>query len=340
MASLSAHLRQAGDHGRLGFHADCPVCREERLFGPLSSEAVVTRRARTALVTGFVAASFTTPPAVWGQELDTRQEGTAAPHEPGDGRGTGGPSGGPESPDFDPGGDTELPLEAEGPPSAPTDGAYDDEAEGGPLELEPEVDHDVPPIEPEETPPPEGDEGAAPTAPGAPAPPPPVAEPSVPPTEEPERPDRRRAASDREPAAKRQPSRTQGDGKSDVTPPAPRATPPAPQAAPPVPQPAPPVASDASNPTPHIAQAGDQTHAGARQTGSAADSDTNRRAGARFHVVQPGESLWLIAKRTLPPDASMARIAREVNRLWELNEDRIATGDPDLLRIGTKLMLR
>ena len=84
MASLSAHLRQAGDHGRLGFHADCPVCREERLFGPLSTESVITRRARTALLTGVVAASLTTPPAVWGQEADSRQEGVAAPHGPND----------------------------------------------------------------------------------------------------------------------------------------------------------------------------------------------------------------------------------------------------------------
>jgi nucleoid-associated protein YgaU len=60
----------------------------------------------------------------------------------------------------------------------------------------------------------------------------------------------------------------------------------------------------------------------------------------RFHVVEPGESLWAIAKRLLGPDASAARIAREVARLWGLNEERIATGNPDLLLPGTKLRLR
>jgi hypothetical protein len=39
-------------------------------------------------------------------------------------------------------------------------------------------------------------------------------------------------------------------------------------------------------------------------------------------------------------DASAGRIAREVNRLWSLNRTRIATGDPDLLMVGTRLELR
>jgi nucleoid-associated protein YgaU len=56
--------------------------------------------------------------------------------------------------------------------------------------------------------------------------------------------------------------------------------------------------------------------------------------------VRPGDSLWSIARRLLGPDASAGRIAREVNRLWELNRERIATGDPDLLMVGTKLRLR
>ena len=60
----------------------------------------------------------------------------------------------------------------------------------------------------------------------------------------------------------------------------------------------------------------------------------------RFHVVLPGESLWSIARDLLGRDASTARIAREVNRLWELNRTRIGTGDPDLLMAGTRLRLR
>jgi nucleoid-associated protein YgaU len=57
-------------------------------------------------------------------------------------------------------------------------------------------------------------------------------------------------------------------------------------------------------------------------------------------VVRPGESLWSIAKGLLGGGASTAGIAREVNRLWELNTNRIGTGNPDLLMIGTKLRLR
>jgi nucleoid-associated protein YgaU len=62
--------------------------------------------------------------------------------------------------------------------------------------------------------------------------------------------------------------------------------------------------------------------------------------GGRFLVVQPGDSLWAIAKRLLDPNASPAEIARKVNRLWELNRERIGTGRPDLLLVGTKLRLR
>jgi hypothetical protein len=56
--------------------------------------------------------------------------------------------------------------------------------------------------------------------------------------------------------------------------------------------------------------------------------------------VQRGESLWAIASDVLGRDAGPARIAREVDRLWELNKERIATGDPDLVMIGTRLVLR
>jgi hypothetical protein len=64
------------------------------------------------------------------------------------------------------------------------------------------------------------------------------------------------------------------------------------------------------------------------------------RPGDRIHVVVAGESLWAIGSDLLGRDASAAQVAREVQRLWELNRDRIGTGDPDLLYVGTKLMLR
>jgi nucleoid-associated protein YgaU len=61
--------------------------------------------------------------------------------------------------------------------------------------------------------------------------------------------------------------------------------------------------------------------------------------GDRYRV-QPGDSLWSIAKRLLGPDASNGRIAQEVNRLWQLNAARIATGNPSLIHPGIELRLR
>jgi Tfp pilus assembly protein FimV len=65
-----------------------------------------------------------------------------------------------------------------------------------------------------------------------------------------------------------------------------------------------------------------------------------REIDGHTYTVRPGDSLWSIARRLLGKGASPADIAREVNRLRELNRERIATGDPDLLMVGTKLTLR
>jgi nucleoid-associated protein YgaU len=64
------------------------------------------------------------------------------------------------------------------------------------------------------------------------------------------------------------------------------------------------------------------------------------RPGDRVHVVFAGESLWSIAQDVLGAKASVGETAREVDRLWALNRERIGTGDPDLLPIGTRLVLR
>lgn len=55
------------------------------------------------------------------------------------------------------------------------------------------------------------------------------------------------------------------------------------------------------------------------------------------YVVQPGDSLWSIARRLLPAGASDAQVAREVSRLWTLNASRIGTGDPNLISVGLEL---
>lgn len=48
----------------------------------------------------------------------------------------------------------------------------------------------------------------------------------------------------------------------------------------------------------------------------------------------------MIAERRLAAGASDAQIAREVNRLWELNDtETIRTGNPDLIFPGQELRL-
>jgi len=72
-----------------------------------------------------------------------------------------------------------------------------------------------------------------------------------------------------------------------------------------------------------------------------ADSGAAGTAGrARFHVVQPGESLWSIAADMLGSVASAEAIARRAHRLWALNKTAIGTGDPDVLPAGVTLRLR
>jgi nucleoid-associated protein YgaU len=61
--------------------------------------------------------------------------------------------------------------------------------------------------------------------------------------------------------------------------------------------------------------------------------------GQRY-TVQEGDSLWSIAQRLLGRDVTNGQIAREVGRLWQINEERIGTGSPSLLPIGTVLRLR
>jgi resuscitation-promoting factor RpfA len=55
--------------------------------------------------------------------------------------------------------------------------------------------------------------------------------------------------------------------------------------------------------------------------------------------VQPGDSLWRIAARHLGSNATAAQTAQEVNRLWELNQQRIGTGNPDLIFPGQTLSM-
>jgi hypothetical protein len=70
-------------------------------------------------------------------------------------------------------------------------------------------------------------------------------------------------------------------------------------------------------------------------------ADTARSlAGKDSYVVRPGDCLWHIAAALLPSGADTAAIEGEVARLWNLNADRIGTGDPNLIYAGTTLRLR
>ena len=313
MASLNAHLHQSEDHGRLAFHPDCPVCRAERLSGTLPVQGVVTRRTQAAVVATLLAASTATPTIAVAQEPDQVSEGILAPADAGADPAL--------NPDFDPGGDSEdLPFDE---PEVPeSDPAPDPEAgDPGPLEGEPATDVTVPVAD-------AGDEAAEPVVvtPSPTATVTPTPTPVAPAVAAPEDGDQSAETVDPDPGPradkarrKREPRHRGGDDTQDVQDPAPVAAAPDIDVAPAAPS------------TIVVAQAPPPP-----QQPSARDA---ARRGDRYHVVQPGESLWLIARDLVGHEASAARVARKVNRLWALNEARIATGDPDLLMVGTKLAL-
>lgn len=61
--------------------------------------------------------------------------------------------------------------------------------------------------------------------------------------------------------------------------------------------------------------------------------------GRGTYTVAAGDCLWTIAAAILPPTASDEQIAAEVGRIWKLNAERIGTGDPNLIEVGTVLRL-
>jgi hypothetical protein len=343
MGSLTAHLLEAGDHGWLGFHPSCPVCRRERLFGSLSSEPVVSRRVQAALATGVLALSTAAPGAAAASDVDRQRQGVAAPEQR-HGQATGQPSGGgADDPDFDPGGDTALPFDV-GPeqPTPTEDDPLTDEV--APVETEPVDDpdaHVVSPDEPASQTPPTDDAPvppaeAAPVTPTKPAPAPQEPAPVIPPTPPAEDPP---TAPQRD--AEKAPARTENSRRvkrvrNEATSAAPQPARPAPavDVAPPV------DATDRSAPAAPPGTVPAPSQPAVVAPARAPERDAPAATKARVHVVKSGESLWAIARMLLGPSASPAQIAREVDRLWRLNADRIGTGNRDLLMVGTKLRLR
>jgi hypothetical protein len=71
--------------------------------------------------------------------------------------------------------------------------------------------------------------------------------------------------------------------------------------------------------------------------GYAAASRPAAESPARL-VVEPGDCLWSISQKRLGPDAAPARVANEVERIFEVNRDRIGD-DPGLIFAGQELLL-
>jgi hypothetical protein len=317
VAILNVHQSKSSDHDRLGFHPDCPACRHDRLFGVLSPEPIWSRRLRVLLAASVLAVSAGATTTSVASEPDDQQEGVVVPapgaRPVGDGPGQGS------------GGETALPFEVDPvltvPETDPTTGQPEDAA---PIEAAPVDDPDGGLTSSDPSAPAEDDAPAAdlvppaePTPPGTSAPPAPTSggtddQPGPAdqaPAAEPEqrsrpRPDHRQRRDARKDA--REQSRgeqSQGELSQDGLP--------------------------AADSPPAYTPATDAAVAPAPQ-----------RIRGGFHVALPGESLWSIASAILDTDASPAAVALEVRRLWRLNEERIGTGDPNLLPVGVRLRLR
>ena len=138
MPRRNLHQSETQPHARLGFHPDCPVCRQDRLFGALCPEPAVGLRVRALLATGVLALSAGLTSTSVAYEPDQQQEGVVLT--------------GPSSPDLsspgidDPGSDdvgtsedtTLTDILASDPPG---DGVADDpDADSGPVEANPPDD--------------------------------------------------------------------------------------------------------------------------------------------------------------------------------------------------------
>ncbi len=301
MASLDLHTRTPDieEHARLAFRGDCPTCRRVRLQGPLPTPELVPTRTKAALAAGMMLASIAGPPA------------TALAQDP--------PASDPGAQVLPPGDSTPAP------PGEPRHGGQGDGNGSG------------------------EQRGAGAAQPGPPADASPASEPAPPPTHP--APGTQGATLDQGGA----PARHHQDSTSPARPSPARAPAPAPgpshAPARSSPQPARPSAPaaparpaavrGASAPDPR-AGAGDHTPG---RTGSAghehpehhAAGGERRSPGAQVHVVKEGESLWLIARHALGPDAGDAQIAEVVSDLWNRNAGRIATGNPNLIQPGQTL---
>jgi nucleoid-associated protein YgaU len=86
---------------------------------------------------------------------------------------------------------------------------------------------------------------------------------------------------------------------------------------------------------------------GERPMAAVAVDDTARRRrrrdstarGSATYVVRRGDSLWTIAARQLGSASGAASVASRLVEIWNANEERIGTGDPNLIYSGTQLRM-
>lgn len=230
------------------------------------------------------------PGVAFAGETDSEGEGTAQPVEA------------PIPPGFDPGGEETALEEAPAPEGA--------EEEGGAVEVEPEVDTEVPATNEVTSAAVEGTVEEPPSQPVEVQPLPAAPEPEAVEQEASESAPSEPVANESLVAPKQSPVRQSTSHEQ----PAPAETSPPPEPTEEAPNP--------GRPTP------------ATLVGSGGNLQ-----GKNSYVVRPGDCLWRIAAALLPAGADTAAIEAEVARLWRLNEDRIGTGDPGLIYAGTTLRL-
>jgi LysM domain len=333
--SLTAHLTAGtAEHGRLAFHPDCPRCRTERLAGNIGTDSLASRRAQAAMAAGLLAFSAgAAPAAAQAPGVDPRQRETPAGGEP--------PG---LSPDFDPGGEDTFDYETAPVPGGREAGGEEDEGTAAPVETEPLTDVEAPPVG-EDTPEPPAPPQPVPTPVPKPAPATPPAASSVPapPSAPPATPVSPGPAPPQQGELIERPEVEAAGGELRQirigVEPQPRDAPGSGQmaAAAPVPlEAAEPTAAASTNPAAvTVPQSGGDPAAPVSQP----SGPPPREIEGDAYTVRAGDSLWSIARRLLGSEASAGRIAREVNRLWELNRDRIGTGNPSLINVGTVIKL-
>jgi hypothetical protein len=313
--SLDRHLRRPEEHEGLPFHPECPVCRE-RVAGTLPSHSALSRQTQAALTAGVLAVSALGPSA----SLASPPGAPVAPVDP------------TLDPDWQaPGPEGESGIESvEEAPPALDDGGGGGEDERGAVESEPVTDA-LPELQNDEAPP-----APTPTVAPAeqPAPVPAEPQPPAPAVGEPAAPgDLVEAPTVSEPAAESAPAPKSKKRAAERERARERARQLVPRSAP-----APPAAAPA--PTVQTEPATTVSVSTPTTTTPSASASTATPITGDTYTVQPHDDLWSIAERLLGGEPTNGRIAREVDRLWQLNEDRIWTGDPDLIHPGMVLRLR